>query len=653
MNISKLLIGLALSVALVACGGGGGSAGTPSGGSGAASGTTTTTTTTTTAADPTATVASISLSSSANSVKADGISLVTFTVLPLTGGNALVTGATINLSATNDVVLSAPTVVSTATGATVTMTALSSNRASRVSTVTASISCATCATVTSTVQVNVIGATVTLSNSGGSSLVIGGSTASLSSTVRDVSGNAISGTSVSFAATDTNILSLSAASAITNSAGVATVTVTGVGIGGASVNVSALGNAAAQTYTSAAATGVLSFASPANNSVMVTNLAQSITATAPGATSVTFSTTQGTFVGSGTTSQTVAVAGGSASASLTAIQAGTITVTVNDNLSRLANLTLLASPPVSSVNKILLNATQTTLAISSATNQNSITVTARAVFNTSGADQNVANVPIQFSMTGGPGAGEFLSPALAFTNSAGVATATFTSGTAASIANGIVISAKVQGTAVQTGTAPSSNNILATIGGQALSVAFGPASVLGQSSDNTLYIQAYSVQVTDANNNPVANTTVTLRLRPVAFSLGGACTITATYCAEDANGNGSLDAGEDGVRKTTTVATAGSCSSALAGAAGTTDAILTPQNSDGGSVPSTVVTDANGIAPFNLTYLKQSALWVVDKLTATVSSNGTENSNSTIFRLAPTVPDVGPPCLLPPSPYSF
>ncbi len=208
---------------------------------------------------------------------------------------------------------------------------------------------------------------------------------------------------------------------------------------------------------------------------------------------------------------------------------------------------------------------------------------------------------------------------------------------------------------MQTGVAPSSNSALLTIGGEALSVAFGPASVLGESSDQTLYIQAYSVQVTDANNNPVSGKVVTLRLRPVAFSLGSFCSVTATYCAEDANGNGSLDSGEDGIRTSTTAATAGSCPTTTPTPSGARDLNLTPSNSDGGSVPSTVTTDSNGVAAFNFTYLKASALWVVNKLTATVSSVGTETSKSTIFRLTATEVDVKLPdtCHLPNSPYAF
>lgn len=644
MNFSKYVMGLALAAALTACGGGGGNASTP-----------TPPPTTTTA---NTNVASISIIPSPGVLKADGTSTLTFTVFALTTGNASVSGATIDLAATNGVILSSPSVVTTATGATVTMIAVSSDQTSRVSTLTAS--CIACTASPTTSQVNVVGASIALTNSGVSALVVGGSNATLSATVKDAFAVPMSGVSVSFAATDAAVLGLSAPTAVTNGSGIATVAVSGLAAGAASINVTALGNAKSQAYTSGLATAVMTVTSPANNSVMVTGIVPTpgtvptrITVSAPGASKVTFATTLGTFA-NGTTSQIIDVVSGTASADLKSSAAGTATITMIDNLSRSANLTLVVSPPVSAVNKILLNASQTTLPIATASGtQSSLTLTARAVMFDGTTDQSVANVPIEFSMSGGPGGGEFLTPALAYTNSSGNAVATFTAGTAASIPNGIVISAKAQGTAVQTGMSPSNNNALLTIGGQALSVAFGPASVLGESSDKTLYIQAYSVQVADANNNPVAGQVVTLRMRPVAFSLGGACTVTATYCSEDVNGNGSLDPGEDRTRTGTTVATAGTCPIMPPAVSGTRDEVLTPANSDGGSVPSIVVTDVNGIAAFNLTYLKGSAFWVINKLTATVSSSGTETSKSTIFRLAATVPDVGPPCSLPPSPYSY
>lgn len=638
MNSLKYLLGAILLVALVACGGGGGNASTPP---------------TAQAGTSNSGVGNIRITSSSSTLNADGTTALTFTIYALTAGNAAVSGATIDLAATNGVVLSSASVVTTSTGATVTMIADSSNQTSRTSTLTAS--CSGCSANPVSSLVSIVGATISLTNSGGTSLVVGGSSATLSATVKNAFGAPMSGVTVSFATTDSSTLGLSAPTGVTNTLGVATVTVSGIAAGSASVNASALGDAKSQAYTSGVATAVLAVTSPANNAIMITNAAQVINISAPGATSVTFTTTRGTFA-NGTASETVAVVGGVASATLTSAQAGTSTVTIFDSLSRSNNLTLIVSPPVSAANKILLNASQTTLPVATS-GVASLTLTARAVLFDGATDQSVANVPIEFSMTGGPGAGEFLSPALAYTNSAGYAVATVTAGTAASTPNGIVISAKVQGTAVKTGASPSSNNAQLTIGGQALSVAFGSSSVLGESSDKTLYIQAYSVQVTDANNNPVAGQTVTLRLRPVAFKLGSFCSVTAIYCAEDTNGNDSLEsATEDGVRTALVSGSlAGSCPTTPPAVTGSKDGILTPQNSDGGGIPSTVTTDANGVAAFNHTYLKSEALWIVNKLTATVSSSGTETSRSTIVEPGVLEADVKLPntCHLSDSPYAF
>lgn len=659
MNFIKCLAALGLTLALAACGGGGGSAGTPVTGSDS-----TATPPASTASSPVSansSVASIRINSSSTNLNADGSSVLTLTIYALTSGNASVAGASINLAATDGVILSSPTVVTSATGATLTMTAASSDQTNRSAVVTAS--CSGCTAAPAATQITIVGASIALANSGSTSLIVGGSSSTLTATVKSFAGTPLAGIPVSFAATDPLVLSLSQVSVTTNNAGVASITVSGAGTGSAIVNVSALGNAKSQTFTSGLPAAVLAITAPANNAVLETGTPQLISVSAPtGATSITFTTNRGIFSLSGTNSQSVSVNNGVATASLTVLSSGTTTVTVTDNLTPIhsANLTLVVSPPVSAANKILLASSRTTLPVSIlGGSQNSLTITARAVKSDGTTDEAVANVPIEFAMTGGPGAGEFLTPALAYTNTSGDAIATFTSGTAASISNGISVSAKIQGASVQTGSSPSNNNVLLTIGGQALSVAFGPATVLGESSDKTLYIQSYSVQVTDANNNPVQGQLVTLRLRPVAFSLGSACTVTATYCSEDYNGNGSLDSTEDGVRIPISVATAGTCpanatdvTAAADFPGGTKDTFLTPANSDGGSVPSIVTTDATGVAAFNLTYLKGSALWVVNRLTATVSSVGTETSKSTIFQLPASVPDVSP-CSLPASPYSY
>jgi hypothetical protein len=70
-------------------------------------------------------------------------------------------------------------------------------------------------------------------------------------------------------------------------------------------------------------------------------------------------------------------------------------------------------------------------------------------------------------------------------------------------------------------------------------------------------------------------------------------------------------------------------------------------------VPATVTTDSNGVAAFNLTYPKQSAIWTVDRIRATTIVQGSETRGEKILRLEALVSDIGPPCLLGNSPYTY
>ena len=81
------------------------------------------------------------------------------------------------------------------------------------------------------------------------------------------------------------------------------------------------------------------------------------------------------------------------------------------------------------------------------------------------------------------------------------------------------------------------------------------------------------------------------------------------------------------------------------------DGILTPGNAASGNVPSTVTTDANGLAEFNLNYLKQHAYWIATRVTAKLLAQGSESTSSLTFRLAGTTDDVED-CVLPDSPYN-
>ena len=104
--------------------------------------------------------------------------------------------------------------------------------------------------------------------------------------------------------------------------------------------------------------------------------------------------------------------------------------------------------------------------------------------------------------------------------------------------------------------------------------------------------------------------------------------VTGGYFNEDINRNLILDALEDS----------------------NGDGSLTPPNAAAGALPATVETDENGVASFDLVYLKSSAVWIDDEITATTSVFGTETSSTLVFNLPYAVPDKP---YLPDSPYGY
>lgn len=624
---------------LGACGGGGGNSGAESNSGGAV----------------TTAVASILVDSSKSTMSTDGVDAVTLTVRALDASSALVKGAVLSISAAGNVVLSSSSVTTDlSTGlAMLTVSANSADQSARTATIR--VGCSGCTTVTK--DISVLGASLTL-NPASTSVPVGGAT-TLTASIKDANGVGRSGVIVSFASTDSNLVSVASAIAITDANGIASTVVNGVAAtSGVGINVTAIGNSKTATYTVMAPAASLTITNPSNTTSVITGDSSTITVNVPsGVTHVNFSSTLGTI-----TPDSVTVSSGTASATFSSSQAGvaTVTATAKNGAANLSDSVVLnVSPPVKAVTKILLTSAQTTLGMKSGSSIPTVRISARAVSQVGATDQSVANVPINFSMTGGPSAGEYLSVSTAYTDSSGFAYADFYSGSAASIVNGIVIHAAVVGSSpvVETGKAPSSNDLNLTIGGQALSVAFGEASVLRENTDKSLYIMDYSVVVTDANGNAVANIPVNLRVRPVAFSTGESCKVFATYCSEDNNASASLDVNEDGFRRQVLndLSDFNTCAAAInASEIGVAkkEGLLTPQNSVAGALPSTVTVGANGTGSFSLTYLKASALWVVNKITATVSSSGTESSASTVFRLRATETDAGDKCYLPASPFN-
>jgi hypothetical protein len=81
---------------------------------------------------------------------------------------------------------------------------------------------------------------------------------------------------------------------------------------------------------------------------------------------------------------------------------------------------------------------------------------------------------------------------------------------------------------------------------------------------------------------------------------------------------------------------------------------LTPSNSTAGDLPATVTTGDNGLATFNLIYLKENTDWIVDRIRASTVVSGTEIISQSIFTLVGSVPDeTADPPVLPDSPFNI
>src|SRR5437899_2016857 len=608
----------------------------------------------------------IQLSVSAGQLPSSGAVTVDVTAVVLDVNGQTVPGNTVTFSTGTDLTAFISNIsgggVADANGIVTGKLNVGSDKSNRTVTISAAA-----AGATNLVPVQIVGSTVAMNASGSTLPDTGASPVTLTVTAKDSATNPVSNAAVILTKTGAgNVTFTPAATGTTNGSGQFVVTVAGATGGAVTVTASALGATAVTNFTVTSAAANFSIDQTTNGAVVTLNptavsmkigdsLVVQVNAPAPAA-SVTFVTTQGSWNGGGT-SANVAVAGGKASATLTAAQAGVANVQVFDPAATGNNDSLTVSITAAVANSITLQATPSVVATSVGTTTGVSTLVA-TVSDPSG--QPVGDVPVAFSIVNPTGGGETLSPVVSFSAALaagglglGQARTTFTSGSLPSAAGGIKIRASVLGTGVATNSAPSGNDAGIVIGGTAGSVAFGQATVLAEANNATNYVLAMSVLVADVNGSPApAGTVVNLSAWPIAWSTGVACFFDAdngtnkgTFLNEDANENLVLDPVEDGARVF--------YANKAGVGGGTKDGIATPSNSAGGIVPGTLTTDANGVATFNLTYGKTSAIWIVTRIRARTVVQGTEAVSEIQFRLPALQSDVGPPCRLPDSPYFF
>ncbi len=565
---------------------------------------------------------SISLSRSQVSVKSDNSDSTTVTATVLDDTDTPMESVEVTFTATAGVI-SAASAYTDVTGKCEITFSAGTERSNQTVTITANVAGLSAAQI----PIEITGSTIAL-DTDISDLVIGGiDTATLTVTVTDAGSYPIfqAPVTVSVDAGATGAATLSPSTGTTDVDGVMALVVTGTSPGSVTLSVEAAGATATQTYTVDSTVDVFRITSPAQDPYSLsTNTDLLIEVNAPaGVTTVVFATTVGYLNGVSNVVE-IPVAGGVASATFISDVAGVATVQVYDKNNPLTtdSMQVVVAAPVSEASQIALQASTNVVAPS--TGDTNYTVTLSATVKNSN-DQPVGSAPVIFSIDNPTGGGETISPVIVYTNSSGVATSTFTSGSLSSDVGGVIVRAAVVGTTI-TSTVPI------VIGGTAASLMIGSATTMTSINNNTAYQLAMSVMVADSNGNPVVDTPVSLKVWPTRYATGY---ITGSPCQveydelfnnEDNNGNLILDAGED-----------------LNG-----DGQLTPPNSAAGTVPSTVTTDVNGVANFNLVYMKESAIWIEVQVTASTLVQGTETQSNYKFWLGYIVNEL---CSLPHSPY--
>jgi len=636
-SILAILI-LSLALVMVGCG--------PSG-SGTAPETTAGDTTDTDDADDTpdpvvlATPSILSLSLSQTTVKSDNSDKTTISATVLDADRAIIPGITVTFSADAGQLDESSAVADEEGRGSVSFSSGTDDPSVRTANVTA--------TVTGldpvTIPVQIVGSSLTMSTDNTTITNDSTSTASLTVTAKNAGGTklfdetivmTVSGTgSVDLTVVDDdgNPLTLNstcrdntdipANTGCTDVGGELRITVTGTQAGSVTVKGTALGTSVEQNYTVSPVGATFGIDVPAMDPYRLdTGEELTIRASAPAETNVTrvqFATTLGTLTGGGQTGRvvTVDVAEEEASATLTSSLAGVATVQVfdaeADDPPAADTLTVAISAPTREASQIALQASTAAVAPSTGDVKNTVSliVTVKNISN-----QVVGSAPVAFSIVNPTGGGESISPVIVYTDDQGTATSIFTSGSLSSDARGVTVRAEVVGSDPVVG-----DDLSLVIGGTAGSVAVGQGSAVATIGNDTAYRLPMSVLVADSNGNPVSGAVVSLNAWPSGYATGswkeikdGVCIPTLNrleWPNEDTNRNLILDTVEDK----------------------NADGQLNPPNSAAGSLPSTVTTDENGVAQFDLFYTKSSAGWIKDEITATVVVSGTETRSTYPFWL--------------------
>jgi Bacterial Ig-like domain (group 1) len=563
------------------------------------------------------TAQTLTLSTSSPQItSAAGSPAATIKALVVDANSNVVSGATVNFSATSGA-LTVTQATTDATGTAIATLGAGTNQQNRNITVTA-----TTGTSTATIVVAVVGTTLTVS--GPTSLVLG-ATGSYSVSLTDSGGVGIANQTVTLTSANGN--TLAPATIQTGANGSGTFALTAVNSGTDNIT------ATWQTMTGGAQVAVsgqdFTISAPAAGTLVQVGVATPITfgwtQSGAGQSGTVYATTSRGTV----TPASVTVAGGVASAaimassttagpaiiSLTAVQNGTTVATAQ------VAIAFVATTP----NSISVQASPSAVAIDGQSTLLATVVDA--------IGNPVYGTTVNFSLLQDTTGGSLAAPS-AVTNALGQAQVNYNASNKSSTPNGVIIQAAVQGTAIAAST-------FLTVGGQTVFLSLGTGNTL-TALNSTQYEQPWTVTAVDSAGHGLSGVAVTFSVQSTAYAEGyytyispqWTQTITASKCSpttvEEYNGVINPTPPPAGV---TPVATA------IPGSVAATDV-------------SAATTAAGGTASFNLIYPKDHAYWVTVALTATATVQGTQNSTTSSFLLIGLAVDYDTQTILPPGQFS-
>lgn len=331
--------------------------------------------------------------------------------------------------------------------------------------------------------------------------------------------------------------------------------------------------------------------------------------------------------------------------------------------------------PASEASGINIQSEQANILPSTSTTKQSLTIIAEV---TADGHAPVGDALVRFSLSNTTGGGEYVDPVSVYTDSKGIAKTTFTSGTLGSGARAdqdesqaVTLHASVATYPDGTGNPAvfAEDTVEVVIHENAANVNIGLATQIETNEENTQYILPVSVLVADVNGNPVSGKTVSLSLRPSYFYTGawvwlgdkdgwsespvrynpknpGDNSLTDylygfafppepyKFVNEDLNRNTYLDNDEDQADAYSDYYESGDWIPGL------DNGHLDPGQSTAGNIPSSVLTDENGVATFTLRYLKQYAVWLQAEITASTTVFGTEYDTVTYTNLPASASEI-------------